>query len=72
MKVSALSLWVTKKHDLVVEPFAILLDGIDELGLVLLDGSTNLWDRKKNDTNVADFGLIPLGKQTERWTWRTP
>lgn len=33
-----------EKHDLIMQSLDILFDGIDELGLVLLDGSTNLSD----------------------------
>ena len=77
MKVSALSWQVAKEHDLVVQPLDILLDGINELGLVLLDGSTNLWDRQKT-TRTSQISVsylwankqsVELGEHPEKSHW---
>jgi len=34
-----------KKQDLIMQPLDIFFDSVDELGLILLDGSTDLSDR---------------------------
>ena len=49
-----------------MQPLDILFDCVDELRLVLLDGSTDLRDHLATQRRVADFGLSPSDEQKER------
>jgi hypothetical protein len=47
----------------IMKPLDILLYGVDELSLILLDSSANLWDKDLVESYITTQDELPLGEQ---------